>query len=231
MLNASIMKISNTLITAILPLVLVSPTIARASVTLNLGNMAFASPTTVTIANTSPALTAESVYSGEVTATSSDTTQPFDVWCINTFLSASLNSSNSSYTRETGTQYPGATITTKLLSLATESLGLVNNSLTSSAFQLAAWAIVNDTSGPYNLSTGNFTATNASDGSIALANTWLANLPGSNTPNAYSMSVLYSATNQDFAVFTAVPEPGTLALLSAALLGVAASRRKATKQA
>jgi hypothetical protein len=80
------------------------------------------------------------------------------------------------------------------------------------------------------LGSGNFGASRASDGSIALAQEWLSSLP---TLSRYSFDVLASPTHQDLAVFRAlpsplrsaqangVPEPGTLALSALAFGGLA----------
>lgn len=224
-----IMKIFKSIFLAIAPLVFLAPTIALANVTLTLGNMQFANPTTVHIANSSPAVT-EYVYSGALSATASDTAQSFEAWCVDIFQNAYFNWSSSDYVSESASIYPGTDKSNLLLKLATESLGSVNNSLTSSAFQLAVWEIVNETSGSYSLSDGTFSASGASDDSIALANNWLSKLPGVTTHNSYSISVLHSADYQDFAVFTAVPEPGTIALFGLGLLGIATSRRKSGKR-
>lgn len=68
--------------------------------------------------------------------------------------------------------------------LATESLGLVVDGIASGAFQLAAWEIVNETAGTaYNLDSGNFWVNSVSDGSLAMAKTWLTNLPATSTYN------------------------------------------------
>ena len=76
------------------------------------------------------------------------------------------------------------------------------------------------------MSKGDFYAFNVSDGSLALANTWLKNLPGAGSPTTYKLSVLSSATHQDLGTFTKVPEPSTLAALGIGLLGFFGARRR-----
>jgi hypothetical protein len=117
-----------------------------------------------------------------------------------------------------------------LTRLATEALGLVTNSATSGAFQLAAWEIVNETAGGYDLSTGNFKAENVLTAQHTLAQEWLTHLP---TVSTYSVTLYNSLTMQDLAVFAklpaSVPEPATTALLGLGLFGFAASRRRQAK--
>lgn len=98
------------------------------------------------------------------------------------------------------------------------------------AFQSDIWEIINDTSGTYSLSSGNFRVTESSgSGWVTLGNSWLAELP---TLSAMQndLVALTSATSQDYALtvpgaaadggnggggdgsngFGTVPEPATI---------------------
>lgn len=116
--------------------------------------------------------------------------------------------------------------------LATAVLPSVNSKGTSGAFQLAVWEIVNETSGPYGLASGNFTASSASDGAYALAGEWLTNLNnGTFSADTMTLSVWkdVEGRTQDLAVFTApVPEPEIYAMLGIGLglLGWVGRRKK-----
>ena len=186
------------------------------------------SPTTVHIQSVTPS-TGVYVYAGGFNTT--DGTNSFVSWCVDILQHTYFGQATSNYTLVAGASvaHIGAARADSLGRLASQYLGLVNNGTTSAAFQLAAWEIVYENAATaYNMGSGNFRAWGASDGSIALAQTWLGNLPGSST---YSVGVWQSPTRQDLAVFTPVPEPATLGLLAFGLIGLGFAKRKGRKAA
>lgn len=99
----------------------------------------------------------------------------------------------------------------------------------SAAFQIAAWEILYESSGSYNLASGVFqasggSAATGSPSALQLAGTWLGSLPST---SLYSVDVLVSATRQDLLVATPVPEPESYAMFIAGLglMAVVARRR------
>jgi len=101
------------------------------------------------------------------------------------------------------------------------------------AFQLAVWEIVNEGTGNYDLTTGNFKATGTSS---ALANSWLQNLMNNPSDSAYtanfwtvdSMITKGHGTAQDIVVFAPVPEPTiySMMVVGLGLIGFTLRRRK-----
>jgi len=134
---------------------------------------------------------------------------PFQTYCVDLYQSFNWGTV---YTDYSAVALPG-TVAQDLGRLFTSHLGDVVDGNTSAAFQLAAWEIMYETGGSYNLSSGNFTE----DGNATvhgIAQGYLDSLGG---PSVYSVQKLESPTSQDFVVTTPVPEPSTYAMLVAGL--------------
>lgn len=113
----------------------------------------------------------------------------------------------------------------KLISYSLASGNTPTNAAQSAVLQAAIWEVLYET-GAYGFSAGNFKATSAIGATQTLLNNfdWAA---VANTTVTHHVDQLYSATNQDFMVITAVPEPGAYAMLLAGLglMGTIARRR------
>lgn len=164
----------------------------------------------------------------------------FMAWCID--IHDDMNLGTTSYTLTKDNNYTpsahvplGANQILGLERLASNDLSKVTNAKTSSAFQLAAWEIMAETTSPtYSLTTGNFQASNSVLGAIGDASTantaenWLSNL--GNAAPTMELSIWRAnsqGTTQDLAVFAPIPEPETYAMMLAGLglMGFMARRR------
>lgn len=186
-------------------------------------------PTTVHIVSGAPA-TAEYVYAAGFNTTTG--AGNFVSWCVDILQDTYLNNpSLNDYTLVSAASVSqiGAVRADALARLATLYLGQVQNGASAGAFQLAVWEIVYENTGTaYNIASGNFSAYGANNSSIALAQTWLGNLAAVST---YNVNVWSSPTRQDLAVFTSVPEPGTLGLLAIGLIGLGIGKRRKNQAA
>ena len=100
----------------------------------------------------------------------------------------------------------------------------------SAAFQLAIWELVYDGTN-HDLTSGGFSVSDGDAGARAIAQGWLASL-GPNSPDTWNLTLLTSASHQDFVTFgkpfgfNRVPEPAPLALLATAMLAMIVVRRR-----
>lgn len=152
----------------------------------------------------------------------------FAAWCVDVSSWLNTSSSGANYTLTSGTSFFAGSLSTvtALERLASQYLLPSMTVAESGAFQLAVWEIVYESSGAYDLRSGNFFV-DSPDNPIDTANKWLANL-GNSTPTM-TLGVWASTSSQDLAVFAApVPEPEIYAMLGVGLglMGFVARRRK-----
>lgn len=152
-------------------------------------------------------------------------------WCIE------LTQFFSPGTHYTNQYTPSLATNTLLSKLFTEAYGsALSNATNSAAFQLAIWEIIYD-SGDLHLNGGAFKVLgdNGHSATVTIAQGWLDGLTGASA--GYTLYFLTAPGNQDFVTAsripvptTKVPEPGSLALLTAALLAAGFVRARATRR-
>lgn len=168
--------------------------------------------------------------------TSPGRTNSFQSWCVDIFHSFSFAISTVDVLQSASSIF-GTTKANDLGRLYTVAGSAVSgqgsSAANSSAFQLAAWEIVNEKAGSlYNLSSGDFKASGTGD---SIAQGWLNTLNTTSSSSAYAVNI-WSVTGQgasgfgaqDVAVFAPIPEPETYVMMMAGLglMGFVARRRQ-----
>jgi hypothetical protein len=157
----------------------------------------------------------------------------FMAWCVDIYH---FISPSTSYTRMDGASFYGsapykATDLERLASYVFDN-ALLDDNVSSAAFQLAAWEIVNENAGTglYDVNDDDFKVTYGDAGVRGMANEWLDVVNAGTYAIDQRLSVWRQdipGTTQDLAVFAPIPEPGTYAMLLAGLglMGFVARRR------
>lgn len=144
-----------------------------------------------------------------------------------------LNQGSTSYALLSASDYFGsAGLVNQIGMLYTAFHDEVDNAMTSAAFQLALWELVNEDAASLSLTTGSFDTTGF-HGARDLAQNWLSQL--GNIVNGFDLYVLTADDSQDLLVFKPqvphqVGEPGTLALLALGLAAVGLRMRSSKTQ-
>ena len=167
----------------------------------------------------------------------------FVAWCVDIYHFLNTSSGGTTYTLKDGDVfYSGANgykddDLERLASYVFDN-GLLTSNVSSAAFQLAAWEIVNESAGHgfYNVTYGDFKVTSGDWAARNLANSWLGVVNAGSYTISQELSVWQQdipGSTQDLAVFQPVPEPETYAMILAGLgiMGFVARRRRSTRLA
>jgi hypothetical protein len=178
---------------------------------------------------------AGNVYAGGFSGTLSGFGSPYDgafqTYCVEITEHFSLPSGNMSGYQilspiaygEWGSNTPAiAARIGQLVTYVHENPGVVANSSQSAALQLAIWNTIYDTDST--LQSGTFKETSSNGTFRAYADTLLHD--SLLTVSALNVSVVAKSGSQDFLVTTPIPEPGTLALMTAGFAGLGFSARR-----
>jgi hypothetical protein len=159
----------------------------------------------------------------------------FNTYCLDLYEHFNWNTSYSEYHKVE----IAATRAYDMGRLITKYRSGVDTALESAAFQIALWEINYETSGTYSLTSGIFKETATDSGVRTLAQSYLSNLGSFSNVHVskleslgyYNASHKWVAGHQDFLYTTPVPEPSTIALMTAGLVGIGfISRRRRPAQ-
>jgi len=152
----------------------------------------------------------------------------FEAFCADLFQTWGYNSNPSSFKTYNVANFGNPANFTALNQLA-DYYDQVTDSVTSTAFQLSVWEILfEDTTLPFSLDTGDFTASSSTALAISTANGWLNTL--GQAQDKYSIGYLTNSSFQDLVYVTPspVPLPAAAWLFGSALFGfiTLSNRRK-----